>query len=223
MSANPNRPTAHYIYATALANTKNLDQAAVSSRSASIWIPRHGAISAAWPRLHDPNKPEQTVAIYQKAAAQPTSAAMNMALGNVYLARNDLKSARQYFEKANQLSPNDPLAANDLAWVYALQGENLDVALNLAQQAKQALPNAPAITDTLAWIQYKKGNYSIAIGLLDDAVKKAPQSAQYRYHLGMALSAGGDHTRAKEELKKSLELNLRGDDAQQAQQALAKL
>ena len=104
-----------------------------------------------------------------------------------------------------------------------MQDENLDVALYLAQQAKQALPEVPAVTDTLAWIQYKKGNYSIAIGLLDDAVKKVPQNAQYRYHLGMALSAAGDHDRAKVELKKALELKLQGDDAQQAQQTLAKL
>ena len=39
----------------------------------------------------------------------------------------------------------------------------------------------------------------------------------------MALSGAGDQERAKKELKKALELNLRGDDAQQAQQTLAKL
>ena len=72
-------------------------------------------------------------------------------------------------------------------------------------------------------MQYKRGNYSIAIGLLDEAVKKNPQSAQYRYHLGMALSAAGDHDRAKVELQKALTLNLGGDDAQQAQLTLAKL
>ncbi len=72
-------------------------------------------------------------------------------------------------------------------------------------------------------MQYQKGNYTISIGLLEDAVKKVPQNAQYRYHLGMALSAAGDHDRAKAELRKALELNLRGNDAQQAQQALAKL
>ena len=49
-------------------------------------------------------------------------------MGEIYLAKKDLPSARKYFEKANQINPNDPLAANDLAWVYALQGENLDVA-----------------------------------------------------------------------------------------------
>jgi Flp pilus assembly protein TadD len=85
------------------------------------------------------------------------------------------------------------------------------------------LPDALPVTDTLAWVQYRKGNYSIAIGLLDEAVKKNPESAQYRYHLGMALSAAGDNDRAKAELRKALELNLRGDDAQQAQSTLAKL
>ncbi len=85
------------------------------------------------------------------------------------------------------------------------------------------MPDVPAVTDTLAWVQYKKGNYSIAVGLLDDAVKKYPQNAQYRYHLGMALSGAGDNGRAKAELQKALELNLHGDDAKQAQSTLAKL
>ena len=45
-----------------------------------------------------------------------------------------------------------------------------------------------AINDTLGWIQYKKGNYLIAVGLLTEVVNKLPQSAEYRYHLGMALN-----------------------------------
>jgi Flp pilus assembly protein TadD len=160
----------------------------------------------------------------QKAlSVDPNAGGVNLAMGEIYLAKADLKTARTYFEKANQANPNDPLAANDLAWVYALQGENLDVALNLAQMAKQVLPDAPAVTDTLAWVQYKKGNYSIAIGLLDEAVKKYPQSAQYRYHLGMALSAAGDNSRAKAELQKALDLKLQGDDAKLAQSTLSKL
>jgi len=224
-AANPNRAPAHFIYATALANSKNFDQSIAEFQKCIELDPKAGMPYLQLGRIYMvQNKPDQAIAIYQKAlSVQPNSPGINMALGNIYLYQNNLAQARQYFEKANQLAPNDPLAANDLAWVYALQGQNLDVALNLAQQAKQALPNVPAVTDTLAWVQYKKGNYAIAVSLLDEAVKKAPQSAQYRYHLGMALNATGDHVRAKEELKKSLELNLRGDDAQQAQQALAKL
>ncbi len=225
LSANQGRATAHYIYASALATDKKFDQAIPEYQKAIDLEPKGMQSYMQLARVYMiTGKPDQALAVYQKAAAiQPNSPQISLAMGEVYLAKNDLKSARQAFERANQLAPNNPVVANNLAWVYALQGENLDVALSLATQAKQAAPEAPSVSDTLAWVQYRRGNYAVAVGLLDDAVKRAPQSPQYRYHLGMALSGAGDQARAKEELKKALALNLKGDDAQQAQQTLAKL
>jgi Flp pilus assembly protein TadD len=139
------------------------------------------------------------------------------------LAKNDPKSALKYYQQALSLNPNDPIAANNVAWVYALQGQNLDMALSLATQAKQAAPDVESINDTLAWIQYKRGNYQVSVSLLEDAVKRQPQSAEYRYHLGMALNGAGDKDRAKTELQKALSLNLKGDDMHEAQQTLASL
>ena len=169
---------------------------------------------------------DDALATYQKASGvAPNNPTILGAMGNVYLAKNDVKSSQQYFEKAVNLAPHDPLLQNNLAWVYAIQGQNLDQALSLATQAKQAAPELIAINDTLGWIQYKKGNYPIAVGLLSEAVQKMPQSAEYRYHLGMALSGAGQKDKAKEELSKALQLAppLKGDDAKQAQDTLAKL
>jgi Flp pilus assembly protein TadD len=171
-------------------------------------------------------KNDDALALYQKAlTVAPNSPTILGAIGNAYLAKNDLKSAQQYLEKANTLAPHDPLIQNNLAWVYALEGQNLDVALSLATQAKQAAPDLVSINDTLGWIQYKKGNYVIAVGLLTEVVNKLPQSAEYRYHLGMALKSAGQTDRAKEELKKALQMSppLSHEDASQAQNTLAKL
>ena len=45
--------------------------------------------------------------------------------------------ARGHFERAVQLNPRAAVAANNLAWDYANNGGNLDVALQLAQTAKK--------------------------------------------------------------------------------------
>jgi tetratricopeptide (TPR) repeat protein len=95
------------------------------------------------------------------------------------------------------------------------------VALSLAQKAKQLLPDLDSISDTLAWVYYKKGNYNGAVPLLVDCVEKAPDRASYRYHLGMALLAGGQKGKAKQQLEAALRLRLTGADAQRARQALA--
>jgi Flp pilus assembly protein TadD len=134
-----------------------------------------------------------------------------------------MKNAGKYYQASLAQNAHDPIAANNLAWVYAEQGENLDMALSLATQAKQMAPEMTAVNDTLAWIQYKKGNYRVSVSLAEDAVKRQPENPDFRYHLGMALTGVGEKDRAKTELQKALQLKLGGQDAQDAQKTLASL
>jgi tetratricopeptide (TPR) repeat protein len=224
-TANPNRASAHFINGSALATAKKYDQALVEFQKVLQIDPKSMMAYFRLGQLHQlMGQPDAALDSYQKALAlQPTSAAVNNAIGDVYLSRGDLKSAGKYFQAALSANSHDPVAANNLAWVYAMQGENLDMALSLATQAKQIAPEMTAVSDTLAWIQYKKGNYRVSVSLAEDAVKKEPQKADYRYHLGMALSGAGERDRAKTELQKALQLNLKGADAQEAQKTLASL
>jgi protein involved in temperature-dependent protein secretion len=58
--------------------------------------------------------------------------------------------------------------------------------------------------------------------LLEEAVKKAPASAAYRYHLGMSLVAAGQTEKGKGQLQAALQMKqLKETDAEQARQALA--
>ena len=227
LDTNPNRAGAHFLYASALANSKRYDEAIPEYQKAIQMEPKALLSYMQLANVYQvQGKMDDAIGTYQKAlAVAPDNSAVLGALGNAYLSKGDVKAAQQAFEKANNLSPHDPLLQNNLAWVYAMQGQNLDVALTLAQQAKQTAPNLPQINDTLGWIQYKKGNYLIAVGLLNEVVQKLPQNPEYRYHLGMALSGAGQKDRAKEELKKALQLTppLDHEDAKQAQDTLAKL
>jgi tetratricopeptide (TPR) repeat protein len=83
------------------------------------------------------------------------------------------------------------------------------------------MPELPSITDTLAWVMYKKGNYSGAIPLLEDCVRKTPDSAEFHYHLGLALLAAGQKEPGKAQLQAALQMNKLGTaEKEQAQQAL---
>jgi Flp pilus assembly protein TadD len=226
-TANPNGAQAHFIYAAALANSRRFDEAIPEFQKSIQLEPKALLTYMQLAHVYEiQGKLDDALATYQKAlAAAPNNPTILGAMGNVYLAKNDVKSSQQYFEKAVNLAPHDPLLQNNLAWVYAMQGQNLDQALSLATQAKQAAPDLIPINDTLGWIQYRKGNYPVAVGLLSEVVNKVPQSAEYRYHLGMALSGAGQKDKAKEELSKALQLAppLSHDDAKQAQDTLAKL
>jgi hypothetical protein len=82
------------------------------------------------------------------------------------------------------------------------------------------MPDIPTVTDTLAWVMYKKGNYSGAIPLFEDCVRRTPQSGQFHYHLGLALIAAGQKDLGKAQLSAALQMNtLSADDKRQAQEA----
>jgi len=144
-------------------------------------------------------------------------------IGNLFLKQGNLDRARKYYEQALAINPNFGIADGNLAFVYAQQGGNLDVALSLAQKAKQLLPDMDSITDTLAWIEYKKGSYASAIPLFEECVRRAPAYPTYRYHLGLALLASGDKHKARESLEAALRLKLGDPDAAGAREALSKL
>lgn len=164
------------------------------------------------------------IAIFSKILAQrPNSAPVQLVLGNLYLDKHDYQKAKSYYEQAVANDPNLGIAASNLAYLYTIDGGNLDVALSYAQKAKQLLPEVPAITDTLGWVLYKRSNYDSAVPLLQECVQKDPQHAAFRYHLGMALMQSGKKDPAKKELEAALRLKLASPDSEEAKKALDQL
>jgi tetratricopeptide (TPR) repeat protein len=135
--------------------------------------------------------------------------------------QNNMPAAEKAYEQALQIDPLAPVAANNLAYLYTLRLDNLDVALRLAQAAKQKLPNEPAISDTLGWIYYQKNLADLAIRPLSESVEKDPSNALYHYHLGLAYAKVGDKVKARKSLERSIELNGKGEDADAARKVLA--
>ena len=102
----------------------------------------------------------------------PNSLSAHMGLGMIYDSRKNLDKAKEYYQKALKINPKFPPAANNLAYLYAESGGNIDLALNLAQDAKAQVPDDPHISDTLGWIYYKKNIYGRAVSYLKEASEK---------------------------------------------------
>ena len=114
-----------------------------------------------------------------------------------------------------------PIAANNLAFMYAEDGTNLDAALQLASAAKKEMPDSPEINDTLGWVYYKKDLPSQAVGLLEESVKKMPDNADILYHLGMTYAKLGDKGKSRDALERALKLNPKMASAANARQTLS--
>jgi len=166
---------------------------------------------------------------------RPDDPAAYTIIGMLEDARRNYDVAVDYYRKALEKDQNTAIAANNLAWLYAAEGKgNLDEAVRLAQGVVQKNPNVAGFTDTLGWIYYKKGLYGAAADQLQKAVSideaaarsnKASPSANYHYHLGMALKAKGDTAGARRELEASLHLADKApfSDIDEARKALASL
>ncbi len=130
--------------------------------------------------------------------------AMTMS-GMILQAQGNVPKAKERFQEVLAIDSRAAVAANNLAWMYADGGEKLDEALKLAQTATQAMPDVPELMDTLGWVYYKKNLPQLAIPLFSRCVEKAPQTAMYHYHLGLAYRQAGDTARARTALRRALD------------------
>jgi tetratricopeptide (TPR) repeat protein len=157
------------------------------------------------------------------ANSHPNDAHAIQVLGALEEAKGDDEKAMADFKKTLQLDPNNGVAANDLAYMMVENGENVDVALTLAQTARRVLPDNADTADTLAWVYYYKENYTAARDLLESSVKTYPDSAPIHLHLGLTYDKLNDKADAIAQLKKAVALAPNGKVGKDAGAELAKL
>jgi tetratricopeptide (TPR) repeat protein len=189
------------------ASAGNLAESESSLKKAIEFDPNHldsyqklGALYRATGRV------DEMVALYEDAVkARPESAPAHHFLGVLYEMTGKVDDARAQYELALQYDPSLGESKNNLAYLMAEAGDDLDRALELAQEAKAAMPESANAADTLGWVLYKRGVSSAAVGYLRDAVQLAdpdePALGEIRLHLSLAYEASGDKGKAIETLE----------------------
>jgi tetratricopeptide (TPR) repeat protein len=157
------------------------------------------------------------------AEREPTAVGAHTLVGIILQMQNRLPEAQKRYQRVLEINPNAAVAANNLAWLYAEQNANLDVALQLAQTAKSQMPDNPDVSDTLGWVYYKKGLATLAIAAFKQSADKDPANAEYAYHLGLAHLKNNDKVKAREWLEKALKTKGDFKDAAEARKILAGL
>src|SRR5215831_7666485 len=98
--------------------------------------------------------------------------------GTLYLMEGDTDNAIADFEKAVQMDPNQDVAANNLAYLLADEGSDLENALKYAQGVRNRHAEDPAVADTLGWVYYKMGRLVLARDAAQFAVSKQPDNPE---------------------------------------------
>lgn len=147
----------------------------------------------------------KAVEYFDKAAElAPNASAYPYSAAQLALASGDRDGAETRLREVVRKHPNHAGARNDLAWLLAEQGKDLDRALQLVEGALLIETN-PDFLDTLGWVRFQRGEFSGAAAAFEQAVAERPDSPSMRYHLGLALSRSGDAERARDEFEAALE------------------
>ncbi len=161
---------------------------------------------------------------FRKASqANPADPSPLLQLGLLMDGTGRREQSKPIYEQILRIQQDHPIALNNLAFIKAEEGTDLDSALSMAQRAFQAMPNQADITDTLGWVYIKKNLSQEAVRLFTDLVKKHPENPVYRMHYGMALIQKGDRPGAKRELETALKSDPSKDEANKIQELLRTL
>ncbi|HEX4153985.1 MAG TPA: tetratricopeptide repeat protein [Acidobacteriaceae bacterium] len=157
------------------------------------------------------------------SSAHPNDPRGDVIVGTLAEAQGNVGAATDAYKKALAIQPDQPVAANNLAYLMLQSGQDTDVALSLAETARRAMPHSPNTADTLAWAYYKKGIYGSARDVLEDAEKTDSNDASIEYHLGMIYSKLGQKDNAILHLKKAVSLAPSSQSGADANKALGSL
>ena len=132
----------------------------------------------------------------QWLANNPDNYTVRMRLAGSYLENGRRAEAIEQYAMVVEQRPEDAMALNNLAWLYQELGDAR--ALSLAERAYAVRPDDPGVADTLGWILVQQGENQRGLAMLTEAAEKAPEVADIRYHLAVALTKAGEHDKARD-------------------------
>lgn len=134
------------------------------------------------------------------------------------LGRNE--AAAEAYQAAIKHDPRASIAYNNLAWMAAESGKNLDQAEKWARKAIELGPSVPAFHSTLGRVHRARGDFKAAEKSLLDATSLAGATATIFHHLGVVQAELGKKAEAAKAFEKALALDKTHSESAAALQRL---
>ena len=94
---------------------------------------------------------------------------VKMMLSNTYVQQGDIGKGEAVLEEMLADEPQNPSINNDLGYLYADQGKNLEKAEEMIRIALKSEPNNMAYLDSMGWVLFKRQKYKEAQEYLEKA------------------------------------------------------
>lgn len=127
------------------------------------------------------DKWDKAIQQYESATESPnvtpeTLRLIRMGLSNAYVQSGDMSEGEKILEAVYAEDPTEPGINNDLGYLYADQGKELEKAEKMIRIAVDAQPDNPAYLDSLGWVLFKQGKNAEAL----EPLKKANSDPDYQ-------------------------------------------
>jgi tetratricopeptide (TPR) repeat protein len=152
---------------------------------------------------------DKAVPLFEKIIEKKLDAELvrkaQFSLSNIHVQKGDIRRGEEILEKVFAEAPDDPSVNNDLGYLYADQGKNLEQARGMIEKALKAEPDNAAYQDSMGWVLFKLGKPAEAIPFLEKAVQ-TPRGGDATIfdHLGDCQQALGQKDKASESWQKAL-------------------
>lgn len=172
--------------------------------------------------LRQARQPEDSYAALQEwLHANPQDVETRILLAKAYQIDGKDGEAEQTYRAVLQRDPNRADVMNNLAWITLQRDPGK--ALQWAEKAYQLSPQNPAIIDTYGWAVFQRGDRETGLGLLQEALLKAPQDSGIRFHVAQALEQVGNYDEAHRHVKQILYTDPQFSQKAQAEAMLKRL
>ncbi|MFP8874559.1 MAG: tetratricopeptide repeat protein, partial [Myxococcota bacterium] len=206
IAAQPANPELYDLKARVLVNLGNRGDDARASFEQAVEIdPNHpGALHGLASMAAAEGKLDEALLLSRRAAEfseKNADATYSAAQLSVILGKQ--QEAIELLKQAIRIEPSHVGACNDLAWQLAISGQELNLALELAERAARLKPSGNTL-DTLGWVQLKRGNINGAVKTLQAALELDLDSPEIQYHLAVVLAKQDNTGEAKDLLRRAL-------------------
>jgi len=127
-------------------------------------------------------------------------------LSTIYTNMGDFAKGEAELELLFAKNPDDPGVNNDLGYLYADQGKNLEKAESMIRKALTEEPDNYAYLDSLGWVLFKRGKFEDALPPLEKAQADPRADSTIPDHLGDVYFQLQLPAKAKEAWERALKL-----------------
>lgn len=184
----------NYLYISSLYNQSKRPKEAIQSANKAFELAK--------------SKERKQIAQLSIASAQQTS--------------GDFGSAEKVLREILVETPDNPIALNNLGYLFLESGKNYEEALTLINKAVKIDPRNPSYLDSLGWAYFKLGKFTEAESYLEKAVQYDASSSAIFEHLGDVYLKNGKSNEAKQAWKKALDFSSNSEDSNRIKSKLNK-